>query len=138
MNATTNPAASKATATPDAERYLREVASHLAGLPAGDRAELLEDLAQHLEEIAAEPGPPLSERLGSPGATDTCQWPSCSLLPARRRRQRGCLLHARMAEVDAAVALRAGGRSDDVASQPLSAWCRSRSSSADFRSTPQR
>ncbi len=56
------------TPTLDAERYLREVAPHLAALPAEERADLLEDLAQHLREIAAEPGPPLAERLGSPGA----------------------------------------------------------------------
>ena len=55
-------------ATADAERYLNEVAPHLAALPADERADLLDDLAQHLREIAAEPGPPLSERLGSPEA----------------------------------------------------------------------
>ena len=55
-------------ATLDAERYLKEVAPHLGGLPAEERADLLDDLAQHLREIAAEPGPPLAERLGSPEA----------------------------------------------------------------------
>jgi len=54
------------TATLDAERYLKEVAPHLAALPAEERTDLLEDLAQHLREIAAEPGPPLNERLGPP------------------------------------------------------------------------
>ncbi len=52
----------------DADRYLKEVAPHLAVLPADERADLLEDLAQHLREIAAEPGPPLAERLGAPEA----------------------------------------------------------------------
>lgn len=56
------------TATRDAERYLKDVAPHLAALPAEERADLLDDLAQHLREIAAEPGPTLSERLGSPEA----------------------------------------------------------------------
>lgn len=56
------------TPTLDAERYLGDVAPHLAALPSEERADLLEDLAQHLREIAAEPGPPLAERLGSPEA----------------------------------------------------------------------
>ncbi len=56
------------TATLEADRYLREVAPHLAALPAEERADLLEDLVQHLREIAAEPGPPLAEQLGSPEA----------------------------------------------------------------------
>jgi len=38
----------------DAHRYLREVSPHLAALPEEERAELLDDLAQHLREIAAE------------------------------------------------------------------------------------
>lgn len=54
-------------ATLDAERYLRDVAPHLGGLPEQEKAELLDDLAQHLREIAAENGPPLRERLGPPG-----------------------------------------------------------------------
>lgn len=52
----------------DAERYLKEVTPHLAALPEEERTELLEDLAQHLREIAAEDGPPLRERLGPPAA----------------------------------------------------------------------
>lgn len=56
------------TATLDAERYLKDVAPHLAALPADERADLLDDLAQHLREIAAEEGPPLAERLGPPEA----------------------------------------------------------------------
>lgn len=54
------------TATIEADRYLKDVARHLAALPAEERADLLDDLAEHLREIAAEPGPPLTERLGSP------------------------------------------------------------------------
>ena len=55
-------------ATLDADEYLKAVAPHLAALPADERTELLDDLAQHLREIAAEPGPPLAERLGPPAA----------------------------------------------------------------------
>lgn len=65
---TVNSEATSDTAALDAERYLKDVAPHLAALPAEERADLLEDLAQHLREIAAEPGPPLSERLGPPEA----------------------------------------------------------------------
>lgn len=54
--------------TLDVDRYLKEVAPHLASLSIDERTELLDDLAQHLREIAAEPGPPLAERLGSPQA----------------------------------------------------------------------
>jgi hypothetical protein len=56
------------TATLDADRYLKDVAPHLVVLPPEERADLLDDLAQHLHEIAAEPGPPLAERLGPPEA----------------------------------------------------------------------
>ncbi len=52
----------------EADGYLKEVARHLAAVPAEERAELLDDLAEHLREIAAEPGLPLGERLGSPEA----------------------------------------------------------------------
>lgn len=61
-------AATSDTATLDAERYLKDVAPHLAALPAEERDDLLDDLAQHLREIAAEEGPPLIERLGPPEA----------------------------------------------------------------------
>ncbi len=50
----------------DADRYLKELTPYLAALPPDERADLLDDLAQHLREVAAEPGPPLAERLGSP------------------------------------------------------------------------
>ena len=64
MTSTTDFGATSETATLDAERYLKDVAPHLAALPAEERADLLDDLAQHLREIAAEDGPPLAERLG--------------------------------------------------------------------------
>lgn len=68
MTSTMDFGATSETATTDAHRYLKEVAPHLAALPAEERADLLDDLAQHLREIAAEPGPPLAERLGAPEA----------------------------------------------------------------------
>ncbi len=46
--------------------YLDAAAIHLADLPPGERAELLEDLAAHLAEIAADEGPAFATRLGSP------------------------------------------------------------------------
>ena len=68
MTSTTDFGATSDTATVEADQYLKEVAPYLAALPAEERADLLDDLAQHLREIAAEPGPPLWERLGSPEA----------------------------------------------------------------------
>ncbi len=52
--------------TPNA--YAAAVREALADLPAGDREALLEDLDDHLAEIAAESGVPLEDRLGSPEA----------------------------------------------------------------------
>ena len=46
--------------------YLDAAAIHLGDLPPGERAELLEDLAAHLAEIAADEGPAFAARLGSP------------------------------------------------------------------------
>ncbi len=46
--------------------YLEAASVHLADLPPGERAELLEDLAAHLAEIAADEGPAFAARLGSP------------------------------------------------------------------------
>jgi hypothetical protein len=68
VTSTTDFGATNDTATLDAERYLKDVAPHLAALPVDERADLLDDLAQHLREIAAEEGPPLGERLGPPEA----------------------------------------------------------------------
>ncbi len=75
MTSTMDFGATSETATTDADRYLKEVAPHLAALPSEERADLLEDLAQHLREIAAEPGPPLAERLGAPQVMPPNCWP---------------------------------------------------------------
>lgn len=50
----------------EAEPYVAAVRSLLWSLPADERTELVEDLSAHLAELAAEPGPPLAERLGPP------------------------------------------------------------------------
>lgn len=55
-----------ATTTPEAETYLAAVRAELADLPDADREELLEDLEQHLVEVAAEADGPLDQQLGSP------------------------------------------------------------------------
>ena len=52
----------------EAARYLRAVESRLSGLPASERAELLEDLSGHLEELTTEGGRSLTEQIGSPEA----------------------------------------------------------------------
>ncbi|GLW97592.1 hypothetical protein [Microtetraspora sp. NBRC 16547] len=52
----------------DPHEYARAVRAELADLPAKDRDELLEDLDDHLAEVAAESDVPLEERLGSPEA----------------------------------------------------------------------
>jgi hypothetical protein len=48
--------------------YVQAVRAALADLPAVQREELLDDLSQHLQEVAAETDVPLSVRLGSPAA----------------------------------------------------------------------
>ncbi|MCD0448222.1 hypothetical protein LO762_03280 [Actinocorallia sp. API 0066] len=46
--------------------YAAAVRAALADVPPADRAELLEDLEEHLAEVAAEHDGPLAERLGTP------------------------------------------------------------------------
>jgi hypothetical protein len=48
------------------DAYLAAVAAALAGVPDPERQDLLDDLADHLAELAAEDGPDLTERLGPP------------------------------------------------------------------------
>ena len=72
----------------DADRYLKEVAPHLAVLAEEERIELLDDLAQHLREIAAEDGPPLRERLGPPDAYAAELLASAGVAPPGRGRPR--------------------------------------------------
>ncbi|HEY0696218.1 MAG TPA: hypothetical protein VGD43_00230, partial [Micromonospora sp.] len=49
-------------------RYVGEVRRELADLPPETRDELLEDLPEHLTEVAAEADGPLADRLGTPQA----------------------------------------------------------------------
>lgn len=49
-------------------RYANQVRAAFADLPGPDRELLLEDLEDHLQEVAAEAGGPLAERLGRPEA----------------------------------------------------------------------
>jgi hypothetical protein len=55
-------------AADEAARFLAGVAAHLDALAPEERDELLDDLQQHLLEVAAEEGPSLAERLGPPAA----------------------------------------------------------------------
>lgn len=67
----TTPTTTEAPAPAEVGLYLDEVAAHLASLPwlsEADRVELLDDLNQHLSEVAAEEGTPLVDRLGPPVA----------------------------------------------------------------------
>ena len=48
------------------EPYVAAVRALLSSLPAEERDELVDDVTAHLTELAAEPGPPLAERLGPP------------------------------------------------------------------------
>jgi hypothetical protein len=52
------------TTSPEAEAYVKAVASHLGAVPADERAEMLDDLTEHLRELSAEPGLSIIERLG--------------------------------------------------------------------------
>ena len=51
-----------------ADPYLAAVATALAGVPEAERHELLDDLADHLAELAADEDGDLAERLGAPEA----------------------------------------------------------------------
>ncbi|MFF4773876.1 hypothetical protein ACFY05_13550 [Microtetraspora fusca] len=70
----------------DPHEYARAVRAELADLPAKDRDELLEDLDDHLAEVAAESDTPLEERLGSPKAYAAELRAAYGGRPARTRR----------------------------------------------------
>lgn len=90
----------------DVTRYVDAVREALSDLPAAQRDELLDDLTQHLQEVAAEGDAPLSVRLGSPAAYAVELRTSIGLTapapPAGRRVQRlaAGLAEARDAVVD--------------------------------------
>jgi hypothetical protein len=72
----------------DVARYAAAVRAAFADLPAPDREALLEDIEDHLVEVAAETGGPLQERLGPPAgyAAELRAWAGLPAPGARRRR----------------------------------------------------
>ena len=81
------------TTNPEVAVYLEEVAARLGGLAEAERTDLLDDLAQHLAEVMAEPGPPLRERVGPPDAYAAELLASAGVAdaPARALRRTGAL-----------------------------------------------
>jgi hypothetical protein len=73
-----------ATEQSEISRYLDGVKAALADLPPSVRTDMLEDLADHLAEVAAEDGGPLSDRLGPPEAYAAELRAAAGYGPARR------------------------------------------------------
>jgi len=71
----------------DVATYAASVRAALSDLPADQAEALLEDLEDHLREIAAEPGGPLSERLGPPDQYAQELRAAYGAVQANRRRQ---------------------------------------------------
>jgi hypothetical protein len=69
----------------EVDRYVAEVAAHLGALPEADRAELLDDLREHLAEVAAEADGSLVSRLGSPADYAAELLASAGLAPGQER-----------------------------------------------------
>lgn len=83
----------------DVTRYVDAVREALSDLPAAQRDELLDDLTQHLQEVAAEADAPLSVRLGPPAAYAEELRASIGLT-ADSPRPRGGVLHRLEARLD--------------------------------------
>ena len=103
------------TAAKDVASYADAVRAAFADLPADDREDLLEDLESHLEEVLAETGGPLSERLGPPRAYADELRASAGLPPPRsaagpRRSPAQWLQQSRSAQRLRALAARPAGR----------------------------
>jgi hypothetical protein len=73
----------------EAARYVDGVAAQLADLPDDDRADLLDELAAHVDELVAEGDTPLTDRLGSPAEYAAELLASAGLPPARARGRAG-------------------------------------------------
>jgi len=73
----------------EAARYVDGVAAQLADLPDEDRADLLDELAAHVDELVAEGDTPLTDRLGSPAEYAAELRASAGLPPARSRGRAG-------------------------------------------------
>lgn len=69
------------------DRYLAAVQTHLSDLPAEDREDLVEDLEQHLREVAAEEDGDLEARLGPPDRYAAELRASAGLAPPTRHRK---------------------------------------------------
>jgi hypothetical protein len=105
----------------DVAGYATAVRAACADLPGADRELLLEDLEDHLQEVAAEAGGPLSERLGRPEAYAAELRASAGLAApgggpvgagggGRRRRLRETRAGRRLAGLGAAVLGHPAGR----------------------------
>jgi hypothetical protein len=86
----------------DVARYATTVRAAFADLPGPQRDLLLEDLEDHLQEVAAEAGGPLEERLGAPEAyaaelRASAGLPAAGALAAGGRRARPRLHESRVA-----------------------------------------
>jgi hypothetical protein len=112
----------------DVAGYAEAVRAAFDDLPEADSEELLEDLESHLEEVLAETGGPLSERLGPPAAYADELRASAGLPPrhsgaARRRRPGHWLRESSMARGVRALAARPAGRAVlDFLPQLRPAW----------------
>jgi hypothetical protein len=97
----------------DVARYAAAVRAAFADLPAPDREALLEDIEDHLVEVAAETGGPLQERLGPPEAyaAELRAWAGLPAPGARRRRGlRASRLGRRIARLWGAALAHPAGR----------------------------
>jgi hypothetical protein len=107
-------------------RYAAAVRAAFADLPAPDRETLLEDIEDHLVEVAAESGGPLEERLGPP-ETYAAELRAWAGLPApgaaRRRRPWASRLGRRLERLwRAALAHPAGGAVVEFLPELRPAW----------------
>ena len=95
----------------DVARYAAAVRAAFADLPAADREALLEDIEDHLVEVAAEPGGTLEERLGPPEAyaAELRAWAGLPAPGATRRRLRSSRLARRLQRLGAAAAAHPAG-----------------------------
>ncbi len=80
----------------EAQHYLDGVAARLADLPEEDRADLLDELASHVDEVVAEGDTPLAARLGSPVEYAAELRAAAGLPPARSRGRAGGRLVGRL------------------------------------------
>ncbi len=94
----------------EAQEYLDGVAAELADLPHEDRADLLDELAAHVDELAGESDASLTSRLGSPAEYAAELRASAGLPPAQARGRTGARVRERFVGIAArrqVVAIRA-------------------------------